>query len=654
MKATRHNGRSGKNGTYNPRHNDRRFDLENSEHIDAGRVRENIYWDCYRGYTTMQNREEDSQDISFEKIECTFYQEHYGKYIEAQNERNARTRHTERNRSVEDLLKNNKTCPEETIFQIGTVEESVSYEILLAVVQDFTKQFTNRFGSHVHILDWALHLDEGTPHIHERHVFDCENKYGEICPQQEKALEELGIALPKPDKPKGRNNNRKQTFDAICRTMLFDITRKYGLHLEEEPSYGGRDYLEKQDYILFKQKKQMKNQTEILDTLTLKIEEVEALIDEVSDIAYDKAVEVVTDEVRVETHKEDIRLVEQSKAWVLSPERKASQKERTYAVSRLDGVITKITKAMQTAVKTIQTTLIKPEVKKVNTEQIKKKARSSILDRLAKAKITAEQENRERWEHEGRTKLGRNDMELCCKEKRKRMNIFEAVKQSVTTRQAAESYGIRVNKNGMAVCPFHRDKNPSMKVDRRFHCFGCQADGDVIDFTAHLYNLKPKEAAEKLARDFSIHYENMGHSPPQRKQIKRQLTQEQRYLQAENRYFRALADYLHLLKQWKEECAPKQVEDVWHPLFMEALEKISETEYLLDTLLSGTLEERVAVVVAHGKEVTAIEQRISDFITTDTTGIVRSNGYNGNGVDSRGNQRTTGNDTEGCCEKQSA
>ena len=169
MKATRHNGRSGKNGTYNPRHNDRRFDLENSEHIDAGRVRENIYWDCYRGYTTMQNREEDSQDISFEKIECTFYQEHYGKYIEAQNERNARTRHTERNRSVEDLLKNNKTCPEETIFQIGTVEESVSYEILLAVIQDFTKQFTNRFGSHVHILDWALHLDEGTPHIHERH-----------------------------------------------------------------------------------------------------------------------------------------------------------------------------------------------------------------------------------------------------------------------------------------------------------------------------------------------------------------------------------------------------------------------------------------------------------------------------------------------------
>lgn len=58
------------------------------------------------------------------------------------------------------------------------------------------------------------------------------------------------------------------------------------------------------------------------------------------------------------------------------------------------------------------------------------------------------------------------------------MNIFEVVKQTVTTRQAAEMYGIRVSRNGMAVCPFHNDRNPSMKVDNRFHCFACQADGD--------------------------------------------------------------------------------------------------------------------------------------------------------------------------------
>ena len=233
MKLTRHNGRSGKHGTYNPRHNDRRFDVENSEHIDAERARQNIYWDCYRGFTTHEFRENPEQpDFSFGEIERMYYYEHYSDHVEAQNARNEKTRHTERNRTVEDLLKNNKTCPEESIYQIGTLEESVPPETLFRIVNEFYEEFERRFGSHIHILDWALHLDEGTPHIHERHVFDCENRYGELCPQQEKALEELGIPLPNPDKPKGRHNNRKQTFDAVCRTILFDITKRHGLHLD--------------------------------------------------------------------------------------------------------------------------------------------------------------------------------------------------------------------------------------------------------------------------------------------------------------------------------------------------------------------------------------------------------------------------------------
>ncbi|RHO98619.1 DNA primase, partial [Firmicutes bacterium AF36-19BH] len=88
------------------------------------------------------------------------------------------------------------------------------------------------------------------------------------------------------------------------------------------------------------------------------------------------------------------------------------------------------------------------------------------------------------------------------------MNVFEAVKQSVTTRQAAEHYGIHVGRNGMACCPFHNDKTPSMKLDQRYHCFGCGADGDVIDFTAALYGLGKKEAAVQLAQDFGLSYED--------------------------------------------------------------------------------------------------------------------------------------------------
>ena len=166
MKLTRHNGRSGRHGTYNPRHNDRRFDVENSEHIDAERARQNIYWDCYRGFTTHEFRENPEQpDFSFEEIERMYYYEHYSDHMEAQNARNEKTRHTERNRTVEDLLKNNKTCPEESIYQIGTLEESVPPETLFRIVNEFYEEFERRFGSHIHILDWALHLDEGTPHI---------------------------------------------------------------------------------------------------------------------------------------------------------------------------------------------------------------------------------------------------------------------------------------------------------------------------------------------------------------------------------------------------------------------------------------------------------------------------------------------------------
>ena len=408
LKLTRHNGRSGKHGTYNPRHNDRRFDVENSEHIDAQRAKKNVYWDCYRGFTTPELRENPEQpDFSFEEIERMYYYEHYSDHVDAQNARNEKTRHTERNRTVEDLLKNNKTCPEESIYQIGTMEESVPAGTLALIVSEFYEEFERRFGSHIHILDWALHLDEGTPHIHERHVFDCKNRYGELCPQQEKALEELGFELPDPSKPKGKHNNRKQTFDAVCRTLLFDISRKHGVHLEQEPSYGGRAYLEKQDYILMKQKEQLAAQEQKLEELTLKIEDVETLVEEVSDIAYDKAVKVVTDTVRQETHKEDLRLVEETKNWVLSPERKAPQKEREYAAARLDGVISKIKNAMQSALTKIQKKLMQPEVKQAGKQEIQEKAKESILAFLKKAKQDSAQRESNRKKQQKK-----QDMEL--------------------------------------------------------------------------------------------------------------------------------------------------------------------------------------------------------------------------------------------------
>ena len=172
----------------------------------------------------------------------------------------------------------------------------------------------------------------------------------------------------------------------------------------------------------------------------------------------------------------------------------------------------------------------------------------------------------------------------------------------------------------MACCPFHDDKHPSMKVDRRFHCFGCQADGDVIDFTARLFGLSGKEAALKLAEDFSVRYDAKGHDPPRRRPVKRKISEELRYRQAEQKCFRVLCDYLHLLERWEKKYAPQTPEEAWNPLFVEALQKKAHTEYLLDVLLSGSMEERASVVAQYGKEVRKIEQRISEFAASHPAG----------------------------------
>lgn len=196
------------------------------------------------------------------------------------------------------------------------------------------------------------------------------------------------------------------------------------------------------------------------------------------------------------------------------------------------------------------------------------------------------------------------------------MNVFEVVKQSVTTRQAAECYGFHVNRTGKIICPFHNDKNPSMKVDNRFHCFGCGADGDVIDFVSKLYGVGSLQAAKKLATDFGI----MCDSKTENKKLKpiRWLKSDaQKYAEAENKVFRVLSDYYHLLNRWEVQYAPDMKDENWHPRFIEALQKKTHIEYLLDTLIYGCAEEKAKIVMEYGKETIVLEQRISEFNTAD-------------------------------------
>ena len=187
-------------------------------------------------------------------------------------------------------------------------------------------------------------------------------------------------------------------------------------------------------------------------------------------------------------------------------------------------------------------------------------------------------------------------------------SVFEVVKQSVTAREAAELYGIAVGRGGMACCPFHDDRHPSMKVDTRFHCFGCGADGDVIDFTARFYDLSPKEAAEKLAQDFGLSYDSK--APPRRSYV-RQKSEAQVRKEKREHGWRVLTGYYHLLRKWEADYSPKTPDEAPHPRFLEAVQKKDYMGYLLDTFLDSSTEEQDQWIAEHTAEISAIERRVN-------------------------------------------
>ena len=160
-------------------------------------------------------------------------------------------------------------------------------------------------------------------------------------------------------------------------------------------------------------------------------------------------------------------------------------------------------------------------------------------------------------------------------------NLFTTVKAAVTTRQAAEHYGLKVSRTGMTCCPFHDDRHPSMKVDERYYCFGCHETGDVIDFTARLFGLTAYEAAQKLACDF--HIDPNTPAPAAASSLRRQLVR-QRDIEAH--CVRVLVDYERFLKRQKERFAPFITDETWDDRFVKACHALPIIGYHLDCLYS--------------------------------------------------------------------
>ena len=175
------------------------------------------------------------------------------------------------------------------------------------------------------------------------------------------------------------------------------------------------------------------------------------------------------------------------------------------------------------------------------------------------------------------------------------MNLFEIVKYGVSCREAAERYGVEVNHYGMALCPFHNDRHPSLYVaDDHYHCFGCGEHGDVIDFAAKLFGLPLYEAAQRLAADFHLTPDK----PPSAAALhaKRIRTEAQQLRENERLCFSVLSDYARVLRRWKVQYAPKALEEAPDERLVEACHELDQTEYYLDILCAGDSHERAEVI----------------------------------------------------------
>ena len=175
------------------------------------------------------------------------------------------------------------------------------------------------------------------------------------------------------------------------------------------------------------------------------------------------------------------------------------------------------------------------------------------------------------------------------------MDLFSTVKMNISTIDAAERYGIEVNRHGKALCPFHNDRHPSLFVaDDHYHCFACGEHGDSIDLVAKLYDLPLHAAARKLASDFDLTPDKPPNKVMQEKQNRK--SEAQRLRENEKLCFSALMEYYKLLQKWMVLYAPRAPEDTLHDRFVQACHQLDYVEYLVDLLIMGDSHERTEVI----------------------------------------------------------
>ena len=232
-----HNGRSGL-----ARHNDRDFATEQAGHIDTSRAEKNKYWQLpeYAGMT-------------FTEMELKFYEDSFSEGLEARNKRYREQRHTERCKTIKDLLEGAKTKPEEQLLTIGNRNDGVDVEAFAKCLNDYVKkmdEWNHKHGSPFRLLDAAVHADEkGAVHAHLRRVWVAPDADGNLMPNQSRALQRAGVKRPNLNAKESRTNNAKVSFDKFARTLWQQVCREHGFEIETKPVKPDRRHMKIGDFI---------------------------------------------------------------------------------------------------------------------------------------------------------------------------------------------------------------------------------------------------------------------------------------------------------------------------------------------------------------------------------------------------------------------
>lgn len=319
MRATTHRGRTHADGTvFSAKHNDRNFETENAEHIDAERTSQNV--------TKMYNIVENCNPETFDEHEIQFYTAHFSAWLDAQNERHKRKGNYKRIKTMDDVRKNKNYCPEEVIFQIGKVGNTVDRETMIAVHDAFIQWHMQQYPQCV-ILDSAGHFDETTGHFQDRFVWITHDEHGNETIGQEQALSEMGYELPKPDKKMSRYNNRKILYTAEVREKFIQICEEYGLEIEREPKEKSKTGLTLTAY-------QYRQERAKLDAVQAELQDAQGDMDYINECLLDKKTRLYDTSKQLDEKTDELQTVN---AQLQTAQQRARQAEQEREQARIQA-----------------------------------------------------------------------------------------------------------------------------------------------------------------------------------------------------------------------------------------------------------------------------------------------------------------------------